>query len=295
MIQSHQFAIVPRDGLPRSSRFPLGFAADIRYFDDFESARMDSITILALPSNLDGFTWSSNKLSNLVRDEWDFDPPGGRMVWSNGVTDVFVSRDWRTKSGRHSLRFFYPAGEEWSEQRFALGVALKEVWFRYWLRVPVNYVHTTGNNKFFALWMDAYSGQGPIVFWQLMPTDGTISTIRHSQVAIGGGPDVGGTVEPAFIRIPEDRGRWMQVVFRIIAATERGSNDGVVEMWRRWEDEPDFTKFHEKTDADIGPPPNGPDGWKGGYLMGWANGVYPENTEFLLDDFTVSTTSLLSV
>jgi hypothetical protein len=266
---------------------------------------MDSITILALPSNLDGFTWSSNKLSNLVRDEWDFDPPGGRMVWSNGVTDVFVDRDWRTKSGRHSLRFFYPAGEEWTEQRFNLGGAYPELWFRYWIRVPVNYTHppSTGgaarNQKWLALWMDDYEtqGLGPTVVWGLWPslTADSSSDIAVAYKSEGTGGAGGYQQYKRFITDPDDRGRWMQVVYQLVASTTYASNDGIIRFWRRWENESEFEKFTEYTNIHLPFPTNGPDGWNAGYLMGWANAPYSENTEFLLDNFTVSTTSLIGI
>ena len=40
-------------------------------------------------------------------------------------------------------------------------------------------------------------------------------------------------------------------------------------------------------------PSDGPDGWSAGYVLGWSNSGYAEETEFLVDEFPVSTESLL--
>lgn len=47
-----------------------------------------------------------------------------------------------------------------------------------------------------------------------------------------------------FISVPADRDRWMQLVFRVVDLTTTSSNDGVLQMWRRWENESSFTQFH---------------------------------------------------
>ena len=67
-----------------------------------------------------------------------------------------------------------------------------------------------------------------------------------------------------------------------------------MQMWRRWENERAFTKFTDIQDADIAPPPGGPQGWQRGYILGWMNAKFKERTEFLIDDFTLSTKSLLA-
>lgn len=98
----------------------------------------------------------------------------------------------------------------------------------------------------------------------------------------------------------------MQLVIHVRSATTRVtpinessypylSSDGRIELWRRWEDEDSFTQIHEVTDANIAPPPGGPNGWAAGYLLGWANAAYEEHTEWLIDEVTISTESLLDV
>jgi len=293
--------------MPRNSRFPLGDAVvpppvdgDIRFFDDFESARMDSVTTLALPGNLDGFTWSSNNRTSLVRNEWDLNPSGGRRVWASNAAqnDFFLGEDWRTISGRHSLRFRYEANHEMSEQRFLTNTPYREIWVRYWIRVPLNFnLNPNGtNNKWFVLWADSYS-DGSSCLWEFRPQTsggnaiGAYTYIHLTEPGIG----LTGAQKPVlnFIRIPEDRGRWMQVVYQSTFSSTSGASDGVCRLWRRWDNEPSFTLLHEITNARFHPLNGGSNGFTHGYIMGWANNPYSVTTEFLVDDFTVSTTSLL--
>jgi hypothetical protein len=96
------------------------------------------------------------------------------------------------------------------------------------------------------------------------------------------------------VSVPADRGRWMQLVFRVVASTTPSSDDGILQMWRRWENESSFTQFHNLNNLPFRIGSGEPDGWHNGYLMGWANAAYPEDTQWMLDDFTVSTTSLIS-
>lgn len=276
--------------------------SDIRFVDDFESVRLDSSTILALPSNLDGFKWSPTNSTSIVKDEWNLKPSGGRVVWaSNGVVNNFVAgKDWQSKQQSHSLRFLYSAGASMSEQRFSFGKAYPELWVSYWIRVPLNFYHPSsgsGNQKFFALWMDDYeaSGNGPTIVFQYRPTgsDGSSISRFYHYTSYGSHQGEISGQEQYFIKTPEDRGRWMEIVFHFLAATDAQSKNGRVQMWRRWEDESQFTLLHDHNNLDIYPPSGGPNGWASGYLMGWANSPYSEDTEWLLDDFTISTSSLL--
>ena len=99
----------------------------------------------------------------------------------------------------------------------------------------------------------------------------------------------------AFIDSANDRGRWMQMVIHLVAETSDGASDGVIQTWRRWENESDFTKLHDSNNRRLRIPPDGPNGFSAGYLMGWANGTYSESTFWLIDDFTIANTSLLTI
>ena len=281
--------------------------AEVVFFDSFESGDLSA-------TNSDGFSWNhTNRTSIVIHDEQD-----GPVAIYNGnpIYNIHESimpdgtvRDWNAVEGEHSLRFRYPEGINWAEQRFNMGKAYTEIWISFWVRVPNNYEHLdsdgTDNGKWFALWMDDYSskGNGPTIV-------GSLEIVRELQdgkwVATGSTDlqmtwSVGGNTvttprssRTRLIDFPHDQGRWMQWVIRAKAATTTESNDGIIQTWRRWQGEGGFTKLHDVTDADIGPPVEGPFGWQKGYLMGYMNSPFAVDTEFLLDNFTISTSSLLS-
>jgi len=265
-----------------------GLEQGVFYYDGFESGDMSA-------TNADGFAWGKNNCTSVVTAKM--------AVWNNGkiANPGPEGCDWRAKTGKHCLRFSYPPNKPWAEQRFDLGKPYRELWIRYWLRVPVNYTHELprpgrpSNGKLLALWMDGYSqkGDGPTVLWNSWRSGegSTNVTICHGA---GEGTMFGHKQHKLFISVPRDRGRWMQVVYHVKAATDRKSNDGWFRMWRRWEDEPTFTKYTDLRNANAGPPPGGPEGWQRGYIMGYMNAAFKERTDFLIDDFTLSTESLLA-
>lgn len=256
-------------------------SAQILLEDGFESADMSA-------TNEQGFAWDKNNRTSVITKD--------TAVWNNKQVHNEVTHDnWDIKEGTYALRFRYPAGIEWAEQRFELGTPEPEVWFRFWLRVPHNYAHKGTNRKLFALWMDGYSahGEGPSIAWEFWPKGSDTSELAF-HYSSGGNRAMGGhTQHQPFITYPQDRRRWMQLVFHIKAASAQGSNDGIIRTWQRWEGESSYRQLHELTSADIAAPKSGPNGWAHGYIMGWANGAYPQTTEWILDGFTVSRTSLL--
>ncbi|MDQ2076173.1 hypothetical protein [Marinimicrobium sp. ABcell2] len=247
-------------------------AAQPIMIDDFSSGDVSK--------TMNGFKWSGSDSANDL----------------SSVTHVAETETRKGELG-HGLHFRYKAGSSWTEKRFDLGNPHREVWVRYWIRVPDNFKHGSGNpnnNKFFALWMDGYSskGDGPTVFWNYWRSDnGAELTVSysHGQKTVSG-PNAQRT---DFIDDSADRGRWMEVVLRVKAATDRNSNDGIIETHRRWEGEGSFTKIHEIKDANIAAPPGGPNGWHSGYIMGYANATYSEDTIWVIDEIEFSNSSLL--
>jgi hypothetical protein len=246
--------------------------------DSFETANM-SIT------NPDGFKWGSNNRTSVVTMS-----PGPLEVFQNGVRSLFdanSSKNWTAYTGKYSLRFRYPAGESMTEQRFSLGRHYQDVWFRYWLRVPTNFSHGGGNNKFAAFWTNVYDGSGDVT-WQTRPNGGGSAKLV---VQDGGTRQAEIDAYGNFINVGTDRGRWMQVVIRMKPATSSSANDGTIQFYRRWSNESQFTLLYSKTNARFY---EGGQGIHEGYLMGWANNPYTVDTEWLLDDFTVAQESLLT-
>lgn len=278
--------------------------AQMIFEDGFESGTMTSTT--------NGFRWGSlNRTSLVIQDPND----GPVLVYNSQNKSVYfpksptmsdgTPRDWTAFEGDHSLRFAYPPRsanvQPWAEQRFKLGGAYQEVWTSFMVRVPTNFSHVgLGNSKLFAIWMDGYSGagDGATAFWNYW-NDGT----NGSQVSVTWTEgeytsSVSQTQFVPFIDLATDKGRWMELVFKVKAATNRTSEDGTLDLWRRWDGETDYEHLQSLQNVDLPPSPDAGNvegaGWSNGYLMGWANNGYAVETEWLLDNFKVSQTSLLT-
>lgn len=266
-------------------------SSDVVFSDSFETGDLGGNGSL-------NFDWSGTNRTYLVKR----DSKLGDLVVYDKSGKVAIQqgfdRHWQAIDGDISMLFHYPAGEFWSEQRFSLSKAHPELWIRLWLKVPINFKHsanTPTNNKLFALWMDEYSskGDGPTAFWTFWH-DGANGSKLAYHYSPGGYKAANAAKEyTQFIRYPQDQGRWMQIVMHVKAATHADSNDGVMQFYRRWADEPNFTLIHDHRTADIAMPSGGPFGWKAGYFLGWSNPAYEEDTDWLMDDVVFSTTSLL--
>jgi hypothetical protein len=251
--------------------------------DGFESADFSS-------PGYPNFSWSNVNRTYIVTSE--------AVVYDGtGVVYKPSTKDRVPKSGQHSLMFQYPPGAFQSEQRFNIGGAYPEIWMSFWLRVPVNFSHPSAppaNQKLFNIWMDGYSntGAGSTAGMEFSP-NGAGGSNFFVKVSSG---DFNVTNAPLgtvpFITVPDDQGRWMSLVVHIKSETQPNLQDGVMGVWRKWEDEQNYSKTHDlsslpiKLDSAAG-------GFKAGYLMGFANSPYPDWTEFFIDDFKLSTTSLL--
>lgn len=266
-------------------------ASQTPILDSYESGDLSA-------NHTSGLNWASPNRTSLVKH----DPNLGDMVIYNGnPVEIIVgfTRDWKAIDGDVSMRFRYPSGtNSMAEQRFSLDTAYPEIWISYWLKVPINFRHgsnSPSNNKLFALWMDDYSGKGdgPTVAWEFWG-DGSGGSRLAYHYSPGGNQIMGGHQQHTpFISYPDDQGRWMQIVIRAKASSNNSSNDGTIQLYRRWADEDSYTLFHNDTAADIAPPSGGPTGWSAGYFMGWSNPGYAQDTEWLLDDVVFSRSSLL--
>jgi hypothetical protein len=253
--------------------------------DTFETANMTPTL------NNAGFTWSAFNRTSIVTMNANGDPE------SNGTPIPGDLRDWTAKEGDYSLRFRYPANEPMAEQRFYMTNVYPELWVRFWVRVPVNYVHGTGNHKFFALVMGEYGTQSPTntkVIWEYRP-GGTAqaSSLDFSYDSYDGIGNSGAKQATPFMS-PADQGRWMQMVLHVKASSSGRSADGVIETWRRFDGETTFTKFHEKTDTILELQPGLTQGFNSGFVLGYANpSSFSVDTEFLVDTIEFSTGALI--
>lgn len=252
-------------------------------FDSFESANLSAPDGPYPALNTSGFSWGGTNWTSIVT----MINGVPTAVWNGSVVNrAFPDSDFNCYDSSHCLRFHFAAGGDTAEQRFDLGKAYPDVWFRYWIRVPTNFYHSEGNNKFAAFWTADYDGPGDVTWQTRSVGDGNAKLVVQDGGVAVGEIDAGDN----FITLA-DRGRWMQVVIRLIPATSSTANNGTIQFYRRWSNEPNFSLLYNKTNASFY---EGGQGIHAGYLMGWANARYTEITEWLVDGFTVAPESLLN-
>ncbi|MFT6907219.1 MAG: hypothetical protein ACJAS1_003896 [Oleiphilaceae bacterium] len=255
--------------------------------DSFESGDFSA-------PNTSGFSWSHTATTSVV----------------TATTEVFNTSllnepapeisQWEAKTGDHALMLRYNVGKSWTEQRFSFNEPQPDIWMSFWLRVPINFTHPEkggagDNQKLFFLWMDGYStkGEGSSVGMEFRG-NGQGGSYFYGKISPGGFNGTAGDRGLApFIEVPGDRGRWMHLVVHVASENSAGSSDGLMEVWRKWEGDSEYTKTQDLKNQPIRLS-SSVKGFSHGYLMGWANAVYPVETEFLIDDFNLSTTSLFS-
>jgi len=255
-------------------------SSELLVSDSFESGDLSTTSAY-------GFRWSDTKTTSVVTADAEV------FVTSPVNLPAPETSQWEAKTGDHAMMLRYNAGKSWTEQRFQFDAAQPEIWMSFWLRVPTNYTHPKvkgagDNQKLFRLWMDAYGSKDGTMVGMSFRGDGKGGSYFFAKIA--GGGDKG---KVPFISVPGDRSRWMHLVVHVDSESFPGADDGLMEVWRKWEGDTDYTKTHDFKDQPIRLG-SSVKGFKSGYLMGWANAVYPVDTEFLLDDFELSTTPLFS-
>lgn len=248
--------------------------------DSFESGNMS-------PKGAIGFRWSESKVTSVVNKDTEV------FITSEVDLPAPETSQWEAKTGDHALMLRYRAGKGWTEQKFHLQKPERELWTSFYLRVPTNYAHpevkSAGDNqKLFRLWMDDYGhkGDGSTVGMSFRG-DGHGGSYFFAKIA--GSGDKG---KVPFITIPDDRGKWMHLVVHVKSESSPGKKDGVMGVWRKWDGDSGYTRTQDFRRQPI-KVSTSKKGFASGYLMGWANAPYLVDTEFLIDDFKLSTSPLL--
>mgnify|MGYP003653613105 CR=1 FL=1 len=260
------------------------------FSDGFEGGDIQENAIAAVALNTIDFIWESKNKTSVVTGP----PFSNEVVLDGGNNVVNDARDWTAKEGLNSMRFRFPDDSFITEQRFNHDTNTDQ-WIRFWLRVPANYTHATGgggstNNKFFALYNGANPNTNATVNVRLQLRD---NGAGGSNITLQDGYSAPETLSSPFISVPADRGRYMQVVIHTKTASASGVDDGIIQLYRRWENESTFTAVINLTAAE--------EQWGGagigfnhGYILGANNGLYAVDTEFLLDTFEMSSGSLIT-
>lgn len=220
------------------------------------------------------------------------------IQWGSS-TNTQVSTE-QVKAGTYSLKFTYVATDEtkdsWSEQRFSLGKPYKDIWISYDIHIPENYYHRnvsngSSNNKgFLMLWSGDYSNPtGPEMGTEFWPEKDGSSTASIRLAGAGFDKHYWNAC-PRIVKI-SDRGQWIQITAHFKYATA-ANNDGVVQLWKTYSDGRYELVCNITNGAWYAPAAQGFDN---GYLMGWSNSGFAEETRFYIDNFLVSEEPLMQM
>jgi len=226
----------------------------------------------------------------IVSDDFE---NGFADFWGD-LTSVSIS-DEMPKKGESSARFRFggaPDGEDsWSEARFDLGDQYEELSIKFDLYIPSNYEHRPHNNgqgwtnnKFLRLWTDTYADLekvGATMYNQFdngnsgtgnNTYDSSIGNDYRREASWGMSSSV--TTYENFITLENDRGKWMSVVIYVKAGTDTS---------------PTEFRFYKNGQLLVEDLFNnnwvpGTQGYQKGYLLGWANSGFTEQTNLYMDN-----------
>ncbi len=213
--------------------------------------------------------------------------------WNGGSPNVVVS-DQIARTGNKSLEFLYhgkpPGGDATAEQRFTFApnasTAPSEVWMEWYVYFPKNFVYRTDgvalNNKLFNIWAETYSASPNFD----MEYQGSTSSISpHVNIYTSGGPNSANFHFDTYQIWTNDAsvaGAWHQI--RLYMRLGNGNTDlGAIDVWfdgklvvhLRTNELPFYDTAHNY--------------FRNGYLMGWANTGFTNDTAFYIDDLKVYT------
>lgn len=218
-------------------------------------------------------------------------------------------------TGSYSLLFPYPGDgvgnpespDSWAEQRFDLGKGYTELWYKFNVFFPSNYTHRqssgSSNDKFLIMWNKtggSSSGNSRLYidFESWGTTDSSWGSTGSSYAALHlkyNGVDYGHdhpqdnlygqTPDPASIfRAPDDAGKWHEFIIHIKLASSATAKDGVAEIWKNGVKEMEYLHLPiYDTQANY---------IDQGYLLGWSNSGFNQQTNIYVDDFVVSTSPI---
>jgi len=199
-------------------------------------------------------------------------------------------------SGTNSLRFHYQAAadgsDSYAEQRFSLGRNLREVWVEFYIYYPdgtegvgPRFIHRTessnGNNdKFIRIWGDNYNAPNKVGASTFPQTGGNERLgFEYSKLQHAIGQYNSGYVDP-FVT-DSTRGRWLQIRYHAKMATDSSSYDGAIDIWV---DGVKYSAVDNKGNPGLNIYDNSIPYWNTGYLLGWANSGFAQDTYVYVDD-----------
>ena len=166
-----------------------------------------------------------------------------------------------------------------SEARFDLGKEYKDINISFDLYIPTNYYHSkpsdrADNNKFFRLWRVQYSEGDQVGASTISALNGLSGIGADYKQQPGWGVSTALWANQDFITAA-DLGKWMSIKINAVAPIN-DVNRGTIEIWKNG-----TLLLRSREVADSEP---GEQGWRYGYLMGWANSGFREDTNLYIDN-----------
>jgi hypothetical protein len=294
-------------------------------FDNFyKGQKLNSTTNAKLNLSASSVAWSdeaNTKLVNLT-DSSTLSTPGFstvKPVTNPAISAVSRSGDCTTCA----LQFYYPAGiNSWAEQRYSVNTSalgtkgLTEIWLQYDIFIPTNYYHRDlepnssnwvgGGEKLIAMFADEYSGNNPTLILGLNMMRRTYDTGTPNTWNQGGSYQSGSfsvlrngardwyqmwpDQNKPVVDVKVDLGTWQRRTIHVVMPTSATSNNGVVEFWVK------------RANGTVSKIIDVHDGWfyggaqnyiNGGYLLGWSNTGFDNDTYFLIDNVIVASAQSL--
>lgn len=216
--------------------------------------------------------------ANLVRED-NFEQGKWASFWG-AKTGVTVTSN-AAKDGAYSARFFYPArpdgGDGWSELRFDLGNYYNELAIQFDLYIPANYEHRNSdgpdNNKFFRLWSETYNDKEKVGA-SIMPQGSGESRIGSDYRKTAAKGVSTAIVSANDFITSKDYGKWVKIVIYIKAATD--TNNFILKIYKNG-------ALH-LSDSHNNNYVAGTQGYRRGYLLGWSNSGFNQDTVFYIDN-----------
>jgi hypothetical protein len=200
--------------------------------------------------------------------------------------DVSVSSTV-VKSGKYAAKFHFTGNtsadeDSWSELRFDLGKLNTELWMQYDLYIPANYKHRGpgNNNKFLRLWGNDYADYEKIGISTWATSSNIYSSLQGDWNSTGGGIGPSGDLSSDFINAT-DLGKWMTVKIYVKAPT--ASARGTMKVWKNGVIKLDNTGEINNYNAAN------PHAYRYGYLLGWANSGFAQDTDMYIDNVVFGT------
>lgn len=145
------------------------------------------------------------------------------------------------------------------------------------------------NNKFMVIWQGDYgsASSGNSICFEYWHTGRNTSNLGHYPAKDKGAWRQTNTVhDKVFIDETKDRGKWIEVIFHIKVASS-ANNDGIIELWKNGEKYFNIQNLPNHSQLGF-------NYFDKGYLLGWANSGFDEETIFYIDNVVFSTNKISS-